>query len=79
MGFLVSDNGRVGFDDNFVSIAVVDYCALLTPGVKLQVISVMQRSTIELVRLSTWMTRPSVVFEPSVWRSERERGVRVSD
>lgn len=43
MSLLVSDNGRVGFDDDLVGITVVDYCALLAPGVKLGVVSVMQR------------------------------------
>jgi len=36
VGFLVTHEGGVGFDDDFVFVAVVDYCTLLAPGVELR-------------------------------------------
>lgn len=36
MGFLVADYWRVGFDDDVVLVAVIDYGALLAEGVELK-------------------------------------------
>ena len=36
MGFLVANERAIGFDDDFVGIAIVDYGSLLTPGMELQ-------------------------------------------
>ena len=49
MGFLISDNGRVGLDDNFVGIAVINYCTLLAPGMKLGVVSMVQEMYVKLL------------------------------
>ena len=35
MSFKVTDEWTVGFDDDFVLVAVVDYCFLLIPWMKL--------------------------------------------
>ena len=35
MSFKIADEWAVGFDDNFVLVAVVDYCFLLVPWMKL--------------------------------------------
>lgn len=40
VGFLVADDGGVGLDNDVVFVAVVDYCALLAPRVKLGCMSV---------------------------------------
>lgn len=37
VGFVVTNEGRVGFDDDGILAAVGDYGALLTPGVELYV------------------------------------------
>ena len=36
MSFKIADEWAVGFDDNFVLVAVVDYCFLLIPWMKLR-------------------------------------------
>ena len=35
MGFEVAHEWAVGFDDDFMLVAIVDYCSLLIPWVKL--------------------------------------------
>jgi len=40
VGFVVADQGRVGFDDDGVVVAVGDYGALLAPGVELVLLHV---------------------------------------
>ena len=35
MGFKIADEWAVGFDDDFVLVAIVDYCFLLIPWMKL--------------------------------------------
>ena len=35
MSFKIADEWAVGFDDDFVLVAIVDYCSLLIPWMKL--------------------------------------------
>ena len=35
MSFEIADEWAVGFDDDFVLVAIVDYCSLLIPWMKL--------------------------------------------
>ena len=63
MGFLVPDNGRVGFDDDGVLVAVVDDGALLAPGVKLRRRGLLASGIPRILNNTISTLKWSIIFE----------------